>query len=1207
MKFIASSGAPDIPLKLQKSQESAELVIFCGAGISCQAGLPTFRTLIKNIYSSLHEEMKGAEKKYFKLGAYDAVLELLEDRIEGDIVRKNIIEQMTMQPNADLSTHKAILELAKIKNQPRQNAYRLVTTNVDKGFALAGEPKLSIEIAPALTLPKAHKWYSVVQLHGMVENPKDDNGEALIFTSGDFGSAYLTERWASRFLTELFRNFTVLFIGYSVNDPVIRYITDAISAEKKKGSNEFRQPYIIAHSVPSKSEQSKQIWESKNIIPILYSGSHKNFHKTLIAWAEHSRDGINSWLRIIRKEAPKAPSNIQDVSTKRIIDTLNRSISENLSFPPDAIIKEFIKLGNIGWLTILEKENLLPDLYYDQLQPATDKTSKQHLFDWFVEHLDKQELIDWVIRNNGYPPSYFVIKVLEKLKGDHGLTKAYLLFWQIFTANHYWVEPLDGEYRIVIAVDNLKNEAELPAHLLAELIQPVIVLKSTLYENHCNANAYPFNAEVTIKLEDYDYRQLKEDNNYPAAYIDTLLAATNALNQAMKFWKRINQTDEKHDISYWQLPSIESHEQNKTSYRWVILIKLCRDLWTAAYNDDNEHANAILQLWQTLKYPVFRRLALFAYTKMNDHEDIALDYLLEDNHIWLWSPCAHREKFRLLEKIVHKLTNEKLDNLFSIVLQGPPRELYRNDLSENEWLKSCDSNIWLLLAKLKSYNITINSLAEQKYNELSQKYPNWVLQGNEKDEFSTWIEARFGYEIDISESDLINLDVPKRVAVLTESSKFHAGRINEFKNMCKNEPQNAVDTLKYLIQHSQWNEEVWNAALFGLSQSNNPAWEDVSCILIEIPNELFNNLSQAIADWTASAITNLAAKDNNEKRFWIIARKLILFSVDDNELTNDTDIIIQAINHPIGIITNAFIAIVAKRNLKVGEQISEPELINFLTLIVNNKSHQFLLGRVLLARSLAYFYFIDPLWTKNNLIPLLCWNSSAEAQYIWEGYLSLARISLDLVLELKAELKNTLDNEACFSENYKTQLHSLIVDIWLEFRDIYNDKEKQEMLETIAGNDGLGNIAFHLYKNLSNGDDNDAYWDNRIQPLIADAWPKEKKFITVEVTENFVLALITLKSSFAKALHTIGWLLPRENLSDNFWFAGFFSKLAETTLPENYPNDVLKLLECISLTSMRFGKENLRNIYDRLMSADNTNKGHTTLYKIQQWLANNAS
>jgi hypothetical protein len=44
------------------------------------------------------------------------------------------------------------------------------------------------------------------------------------FPSDNSGLAYLTERWAARLVGELFRNFTVCFVGYSINDPVLRYM-----------------------------------------------------------------------------------------------------------------------------------------------------------------------------------------------------------------------------------------------------------------------------------------------------------------------------------------------------------------------------------------------------------------------------------------------------------------------------------------------------------------------------------------------------------------------------------------------------------------------------------------------------------------------------------------------------------------------------------------------------------------------------------------------------------------------------------------------------------------------------------------------------------------------------------------------------------------------------------------------------------------------
>ena len=39
---------------------------------------------------------------------------------------------------------------------------------------------------------------------------------------------YLTEGWARRFLVDLFRSFTVLFVGYNHNDTVMTYLARAL-------------------------------------------------------------------------------------------------------------------------------------------------------------------------------------------------------------------------------------------------------------------------------------------------------------------------------------------------------------------------------------------------------------------------------------------------------------------------------------------------------------------------------------------------------------------------------------------------------------------------------------------------------------------------------------------------------------------------------------------------------------------------------------------------------------------------------------------------------------------------------------------------------------------------------------------------------------------------------------------------------------------
>ena len=313
MKFIAKKGALDIPLELIEAQENDDIVFFCGAGVSYPAGLPGFDGLVKSVYEYLSAEQDDLEAQAIKAGFYDRALGLLEARIKPDnttsinLVRQGIISQLDLQPSANVETHKALLQLSKTQT----GKFRLVTTNVDHGFLLAEESvSKQCDAAPKLPVPKPHKWASVVHLHGLINKEQDPNGDHLVFTSGDFGSAYLTERWASKFVTELFVNFTVVFVGYSINDPVIRYMTDAIAAEQRQGDALFKKPYVIADTTPKKYDGSIKEWRAKGVEPVLYvkgGAKHPNLHNSIKAWAAHARDGLSSKERIIKSKARIAP------------------------------------------------------------------------------------------------------------------------------------------------------------------------------------------------------------------------------------------------------------------------------------------------------------------------------------------------------------------------------------------------------------------------------------------------------------------------------------------------------------------------------------------------------------------------------------------------------------------------------------------------------------------------------------------------------------------------------------------------------------------------------------------------------------------------------------------------------------------------------------------------------------------------------------
>jgi len=314
MQFVANG--PDIPDRLLQAHEEGHVVFFCGAGISYPAGLPGFKGLVDEIYRRVDTTRPDIEQNAYCRGQFDGTLNLLERRLPGQRIAVRTALAEALEP--DLSregatdTHAALLQLA----HNREGALRLVTTNFDRVFEEAAKrtgQSITTYAAPMLPIPKDSRWNGLVYLHGLLPDEPDESAlHRLVLTSGDFGLTYLTKRWAARFVGEPFRNYLVCFVGYSIDDPVLRYMMDALAADRMLGEA-TPQAYALGDCKPDQ-EHSKTIeWEAKGVTPILYekpsdSHNHSALHSTLTAWAETYRDGILGKERIVVTHALAQPS-----------------------------------------------------------------------------------------------------------------------------------------------------------------------------------------------------------------------------------------------------------------------------------------------------------------------------------------------------------------------------------------------------------------------------------------------------------------------------------------------------------------------------------------------------------------------------------------------------------------------------------------------------------------------------------------------------------------------------------------------------------------------------------------------------------------------------------------------------------------------------------------------------------------------------------
>ena len=350
------AGGPAIPVRLLNELDSGKVVFFCGAGVSMGPGsdLPDFANLVRHVYHAKRIEPDDVEKEALHIGALDKALGLLErdERLGARAVRRTVIERLSEPPSGELPVHKALIDLSR-----NEEGVRLITTNFDDRFIQAGLDTALADSAPKLPVPKPHTWSRLVHLHGRIAGNED--GSNLVLTAADFGRAYLTERWAARFVTELFREFTVVFVGYSVGDPVMSYMVDALAAERAKGAR-IATAYAFADADGSEAGKSKvrDGWRAKNVEPILYDrrDGHRLLAETLIEWVGVRKDPFHARSRIAINEMARMPD---DPVAERVVWALDDAVAAKAlaDEPPVVDEDEFGKLEQ--WLDVFAEQGLL--------------------------------------------------------------------------------------------------------------------------------------------------------------------------------------------------------------------------------------------------------------------------------------------------------------------------------------------------------------------------------------------------------------------------------------------------------------------------------------------------------------------------------------------------------------------------------------------------------------------------------------------------------------------------------------------------------------------------------------------------------------------------------------------------------------------------------------------------------------------------------
>ena len=1172
---------------------------------------------MEQLYAEMGVDPDPVEAAAIKAGQYDTAVGLLEAKVRDgrQAVRETLVRILAPKLDARnaTATHDALLTLGK----DRKDRTRLITTNFDRLFeeVIARTP-LQVEHfrAPLLPVPKK-RWDGLVYLHGLLtEKPSESDLERLVVSSGDFGLAYLTERWAARFVSELLRNFVVCFVGYSINDPVLRYMMDALAADRLLGES---PPEMFAFGSYSKgkADEGERVWRAKNVTPILYREHwhHAYLHRTLWAWSKTYRDGAQGKERIVIESAMARPlaSTEQDDFVGRLIWAL--------SDPCGLPARRFAELNpvpSLEWLKPLSEERFChadltrfgvsPSGTVDErlsfsltrrpspyklapwmalvdsgAEPKRWDSVMKYIAQWLMRHLDDPAVLLWLVKHGGVLHEEMVRSIEWKLMELNRLQQnneqvaldqiranapkaipgpRMRTLWQLLLKGRVrtWVDDLDfHRWCEEFGRDGLTVILRFD---LREMLTPRVILKKPF--------AWLLDGEEDNADETESISRLVEAE---------VVLSTESVRPSLRDFV---------DQERWAeaLPELLSEFTNMLRDA----LDLMRELGQADERSDQSYSS---------------QPSISDHPQNHGFRDwTTLIELARD--AWIATCARSAEEARSAAEAWWQIPYPVFRRLaFFAAAQGEivPR------CQALDWLLS-DECWWLWTAEtLREAMRLLVALAPRLEEAELDLVEQAILTG----------PPRMMYRDDIEQEvwgRIQDRDIWLRLAKLSENgarlSARGAGRLDEISvrypnwQLAENErdefstwmgewsvgrefvatPREHQELMEWLEanaendlwQRDDWSERCredfdatssalskmaiqgiwpirrWREALISWSEENliERSWGDMAPILACSPDQPLRAFSHGVSLW----LRTLAKSFNGQEAIFLtLCDRLFDLEYEDEE--EDNDPVGRAINHPVGQATDALLQWWYRKPLKDDQGLDEdlrPKFSRICETRVGRLRH----GRVLLAAHVIALFRVDRDWTKHFLLPLFEWeHSRAEARAAWEGFLWSPRLYRPLMEAFKPAFLDTANHYEELGR-HGVQYSSLLTFAAMELGGIFTRRELAGATAALS-QEGLNNAAETLVRALEGaGGQRAEYWKNRVRPYLRNVWPKTQNVASASIAESFARVCVAAEDAFPEALGEVFRWLQEVAYPERV-----VHRLHEAKLHERFPEATLEFLD----------------------------------------------
>lgn len=254
---------------IQEAINGNSIVIFVGAGVSANSGVPTWGSLISDIAKELGINKSIKPNEYLKIAQY--YYNKNQSKFSSKVEQKL---HKNWKPN----------EISKylFKNY---NARHFITTNYDDILEqTASEQSIPCTIiSKDIDIPKIGNNMAIIKMHG-------DFNNQIVLKENDYLEYSQNFKLIETFVKSIFATSTVLFVGFSADDPNVNQIYSWVNNILEENK---REAYLLQIDKRTKEyELQREYFDRKGIKIINYYDLVKEM-KTL-EYAEDAKKSINN-------------------------------------------------------------------------------------------------------------------------------------------------------------------------------------------------------------------------------------------------------------------------------------------------------------------------------------------------------------------------------------------------------------------------------------------------------------------------------------------------------------------------------------------------------------------------------------------------------------------------------------------------------------------------------------------------------------------------------------------------------------------------------------------------------------------------------------------------------------------------------------------------------------------------------------------------